>query len=188
MGMKGLTHRTASFAGLLILASGTPAFSGETARTGITGAPPPLPVYRPDAMVRIGTRGAFTGNDIYKRANPAQKVFGKTFRGKTLTYAVRFQNDGDTIDRFTLKTSGNAPAGYSVTYRKAGKNITSAVNSGKYSTGNIAPGKSQTLIVKVAIRQAAKKGSKITRALTIFSENSPSTKDTVTLVTNLHRR
>jgi hypothetical protein len=144
-----------------------------------SGNPPPPLVFRPDAMVRSGSSGPFSGNDIYNRTGASQTSTARIARGGTVTFAVRFQNDGNITDSFLLKPGGNPPSGVAISYWRKGVDITPIVEAGKFSTGDLAPGQGVSLVVKVFARRTATKGSVMKQPLTLVSRMSPNFRDTV---------
>ena len=61
---------------------------------------------------------------------------------------------------FLLKSTVTNGTGFRVTYRDAaGADITSAVNAGTYSTGNLAPGQAVTITMRVKAKSTAALGA-----------------------------
>lgn len=171
--------------GILILASVTATSAVEPALVKPSGSPPPPLVLRPDAMVRARTHGAFSGDNIYNQTGASQSVATRIARGQALTFTVRLQNDGNTPDSFLMKPSGTLSPHFSVTYWQSGKNVTSNVVAGKFSTNDLSPGQSLTLLVKVSAKTTATHGSFIRQPLTLVSQKSPNLKDTVVILSKL---
>ena len=144
-------------------------------------APPPIPLARPDARIRKGTRGTFLGNDVYNTTT-GQTARGAARRGRTVTFQVSLQNDAAFSDRFTV-TGQRSRNGYSVRYLdRAGTDITAAVVAGTHRTGSIAPGKAVTITVKVTVRRSAATGSSITGTVAARSTTQTTRTDAVRFV------
>jgi uncharacterized membrane protein len=133
--------------------------------------------YRPDARIRLGTSGAFVGNDVYSTNGTGQSRTGKGARGATITFGLSLQNDATRADRIGLKATGAASAGYSVRYFKGTTDITAAVIAGSWKSGVLDPGKTVLVTVKVKVKSTAAAGSKVVRTLTARSDADGSVKD-----------
>ena len=57
------------------------------------GSPPP-PDERPDGHIRVGTSGAFAGDNVYNVSGAGQSKNKKSARGSTVTFGSIAQNDG----------------------------------------------------------------------------------------------
>lgn len=168
------------FAATVAFAATSSASGNEADVAGQAGSPPPPLVFRSDAMIRPGPRGPFAGNDIYNQTGSSQTATTRIARGSTVSFSVRLQNDGNTTDGFLMKP-GNLPSGYAVTYWQNGKNVTPTVEAGKFSTGDLVPGQSVSLVVKLFARMTARNDGVVRQALTLVSVKSPDIKDTVAI-------
>jgi plastocyanin len=168
-------------AGVVLIATVTHAWAFEPIRSVRIESPPPPSVFQPDAMIRVGTSGPFTGNDIHNQTGVSQTATTTIARGATVTFAVRFQNDGNTTDSFLVKPGGTPSPRYTVSYWQNGKDVTPIVMAGKFSTGELSPGQTVSLVVKVFARMAANKGSVLRQPLIQVSQKSPDIKDTVVM-------
>ncbi len=136
-------------------------------------------IRRPDAHIRKGS-GQFVGNNVYNTTGASQKRAAKVRSGRSVTFAVRLQNDGDAPD--TLRVTGPASTkAFRVVYRSGGTNITKQVRAGTWSTGSLAPGATRSITVTVSPKKTAKKGATVSRAVTVRSSAQPTIVDTVRL-------
>lgn len=159
----------------------TPGFNdgGGLAIVRFTPGDPPPTTHRPDGRIRLGTSGAFAGNDRYNTTGAGQTKSGSGARGSTITFGVSIQNDGDAKERFTVKAVGSARTGYAVRYLRGTTDITTAVVAGTYRTASLAPGAAELILVKVSIKRTAPVGSNVSRLVEARSPSGP--KDVVRL-------
>ncbi len=129
--------------------------------------------------LRIGTKStAPAGNNIYNAtgANQTLSVNVNKSGGKKNVF-VRIENDGQASDSFKVKGNGGNVK-FAVSYFNGTTNVTSAVTSGTFSTGNLAPGKSLILKVQITAKTSSPK-KKMVLAVTGTSGNDTTSKDTV---------
>jgi DNA-binding beta-propeller fold protein YncE len=143
---------------------------------------------RPDARLKVGTKGALKGNDVYaKKATSAQTVRASVRAGRTATYTVSVQNDGVFSDRLRV-TGQKSTSAFTVRYRNAaGKDITSAVVAGRYVTTRLAPKATTSITVKVTVGRNLDPGDTLRRAVTVSSTTHTSVRDVVALTTAVRR-
>jgi DNA-binding beta-propeller fold protein YncE len=135
-----------------------------------------LQTHRPDNQIATGT--TYAGNNVYNSTGTNQTKTLKGKVGKTLTFKIRIENDGDATDGFTLKGGGTAK-GYSVAYMRGTSLITSKVVAGTY-TINLAAGESIIIKMNVTIGSNAATSRSIT--FTTSAVHEPSKLDTVKAV------
>lgn len=143
---------------------------------------------RPDARLKVGTKGALTGNDVYAtKVTSAQAVRASVRTTKTATFTVSLQNDALFSDR--LRVEGQrSTAAFTVRYRNAaGKDITTAVVAGRYVTPRLAPQATTAITVKVTARRSADAGDALRRVLTATSTTHTGVRDTVAFTTAVRR-
>jgi hypothetical protein len=143
---------------------------------------------RPDARLKVGTKGAITGNDVYARkVTSAQTVRASVRTTKTATFTVSLQNDALFSDR--LRVEGHkSTAAFTVRYRNAaGKDITAAVVAGRYVTPRLAPMATTSITVKVTVRRTADVGDALRRVMTTTSATHTDVRDTVAFTTTVRR-
>ncbi len=136
---------------------------------------------RPDALIAATGAPAPTGGDVYSpTATPAQAVSANVTRGSRGTFDVTVQNDGGVAASFLLKSTVTNGTGFRVTYRDAaGADITSAVNAGTYSTGNLAPGQAVTITMRVKAKSTAALGALVKVDLAARNGAGPFVRDLV---------
>ncbi|MCB1018209.1 MAG: hypothetical protein KDB10_24190, partial [Acidimicrobiales bacterium] len=132
---------------------------------------------RPDALIRRG-RGRLTGDGVYNTTGAGQTKGGAALGGRTVTYTVKAQNDGNVVDDLRVRGQGSAP-GFTVRYFADGANVTWRVRHGTFVFEQVPPGEQRTLKVKVTVLAAAPRGASVTRAVTVISDGNPIVKDKV---------
>lgn len=143
---------------------------------------------RPDARLKVGTKGALVGNDVYARkVTSAQTVRAAVRATTTATFTVSLQNDGLFADR--LRVEGQrSTAGFTVRYRNAaGKDITAAVVAGRYVTARLAPKAATTITVAVTVGRTADAGDALRRVMTATSTTHTGVRDTAAFTTTVRR-
>ena len=138
-------------------------------------------IRRPDGRIRLGT-GALVGDNIYNTAGGNQTRTGSATPGHAITFGISIQNDGNGSDRFTVKATGTAVAGYSVTYFRGTTDITAAVVAGTYQTPLLAPAATYLITARVSVTSTAASGSSITRLVPLTSLGNNARKDAVKFI------
>lgn len=107
--------------------------------------------------------------------------------GQNATFTIK--NTGDTSDNFLLSTltrvggaAGPRPphpksAPYKITFTYGGKNVTSDVNAGTFTTGAVAPGSSVKLAEKVTLKRPLTNARTIRTTLTATSTGNEAQTD-----------
>ena len=140
-------------------------------------------VRKPDGRIRLGSSGAYVGDNIYNLTGASQSKTGSANSTKTITFEISVQNDGTgSADSFKLKATGAASSKFTVKYFKGATDITAAVVAGSYSTASLAPGATLTITVKVTVKSTAAVGNSVTRLVTITSVGDSTKQDAVKLV------
>jgi hypothetical protein len=142
---------------------------------------PEVVIRRPDARIRIGS-GSYVGNNFYGTTGGDQSVTRSVAAGRTITFDISAQNDGNRSDRYTFKASGAAAPAYTVKYFRGTTNITAEVVAGTYETSPLAPGATYVITAKVTIKSTAAAGSKVTRLVTLTSVATGAKHDAVRFV------
>lgn len=131
---------------------------------------------RPDAQVRIGARGAWTGWDVVSADGAGQGVDTTTPAGTAATFTIRVQNSGPDPDTFVLRGQGSRP-GLRVRYFAGTRNVTDAVVAGTYQTAPLAPGARSSIEARVT--PTGTTTTAVRRTVTATSLADPSRVDTV---------
>ena len=145
-------------------------------------------VRKPDGRIRYGSHGypgseratnlPFIGNNVYNTTAARQGATVENFNeleGAYYTFDISIQNDGNRVDRFRVKATGAASAGWTIRYYRGAIDITSAVLAGTYQTTSLAPG--ATYLIRA--RMTVKTGADMTRLVTIRSGADPTKVDAV---------
>jgi hypothetical protein len=134
--------------------------------------------HQPDGRIGTSTKVAkMVGDNVYNSTGTAQTKGGKAKLGKSKTFYVSVQNDGNATDTIALKGSKSAK-GFTVKYYVGKKDVTKQVVKGTYQIQNLAPGataKSVKVVVKVG--KKAKVGA--VQKLTITTSSGVSATDVV---------
>lgn len=102
-----------------------------------------------DAKIAKGS-GPWKGNNVYSTTPVAgQTVAIAVPRSKSKTLKLRFQNDGSAKDSVTIDADLAGSSLFTVTFRKAGVDITNAVVAGTYVVTDIKPGSQVTIQVTI---------------------------------------
>jgi hypothetical protein len=139
------------------------------------------PIYQTDAQIRYARSAVWLGNDVYNLDATNQVAKGRIKRAKSVTFVLRFQNDGNNADDFFLHGPGNAP-GFTVTYFNApsgGSNITASVLDGSYQTLAVAPTASAYVRIVVTAKKSAPIGTVRSWVVTATSLGDPTKQDVV---------
>ena len=106
-----------------------------------------LATHRPDGLVGVG--GKYAGNDVYNATATNQSKTIKTRAGTTVSFTLRFENDGTDTDSYTIKGGGSAK-GYTVTYYSGSTDFTTKVTGGT-CVFSLAAGASKTITMRVRV-------------------------------------
>lgn len=160
----GVSLGALSADGSTIALSGTADLTGENPFNGeqlfIATTCDPAP--RPDARIATTNDGPYAGSDLYSSAPRSDQRRSATIEpGGTRSFFVQVQNDRSEPDTFSLSGADAGAAGYDVTYRRAGADITAAVEQGAYSTGLLDPGAFTTIKVTVHAQADAGRGHRV---------------------------
>jgi uncharacterized membrane protein len=130
---------------------------------------------QPDGLLRT-TAVKFRGADVYNTTGQEQTVSSRQQRGETATLQWRVQNDGTSLDRFTLQGSGSSQS-FKVRYFVQGTECTRGIASGSFDR-RLAPGTSVTVRVTIKVLPAASLDS-VKKALLTARSQKMATQDTV---------
>ena len=104
-------------------------------------------------MIRAGQGSELVGDGAY---GDDQTVEASVTAGKTKRFLIGVENDGRDADVFTVRGCASQ-RGMSVAYVHDGSDITDAMTSGTFETGELEPGRS----TKIALRIKVKKNSDV---------------------------
>jgi hypothetical protein len=132
--------------------------------------------YRGDAMIKLPTDLAYTGDDVYNTTGLGQMRTAKGKLGSSVSFSYRVQNEGTGSDSYTLSGCGDS-AGFAVTYSAGTTDITADVRAGTYSLGPVPVGGVSVINVKIAVDPAATVGAAKTCRILSTSAADPAAKD-----------
>jgi hypothetical protein len=144
----------------------------------------PSSTVRPDALVKLSTAAALLGGDVWNLTGLGQTASSPAAPGVTRTFKVRIENDGSTLDAYTVRGPGASP-GFTVRYLRGASgtvDITPAVLAGTYTTPSLARGSSVVMRVRIQVKAGAPTGATQATPLTIASVARPSSTDVVKAV------
>jgi Arylsulfotransferase (ASST) len=142
--------------------------------------------FQPDAQIKAGAAGRFVGGNVY--GGPQRQHIRQSIghAGRSKGSRVRFQNDGSTVDRITIKgTAGHM--NFHVRYFVGGRNVTRQVTGGTYRTPVLAPGRTQLMRITVTRTRAARPHRSRTVTLTGTSVDDPARHDAVATIVRATR-
>ena len=130
-------------------------------------------------MVKRATAtSSYVGNGVYNMTGTGQTQSWSSRRGYDRSFYLRFENDGNVADSFGLKGCG-ASTGFSVRYQGGGRDVTSAVTAGSYTTSTLQPGGAARITLVLHVKRAATIGA-VKRCLVSATSVTRSTKaDTI---------
>jgi hypothetical protein len=116
-------------------------------------------VFQPDGLVKRSSDASYIGNDIYNTTARNQSVTGAVVAGRSVTFEITVQSDGDTDDPITLGGCHRS-SGFVVKYfTSTGINITPGVVAGSQSTGTLAPDGEYGLILRIRSESTTASGA-----------------------------
>jgi hypothetical protein len=142
----------------------------------------PGDVDRPDLAAKRGATGAFVGEDVHNASAVGQSRLLRVPAGRSATFYVRAQNDGNRPSRVRMNGLGPATRGFRVRYYDGATDVTARLVAGTYRTPLLNPGGSRTLKVVVTVGTTAAVGSSITRTVSGISSNDGNAVDRVKLI------
>ena len=134
---------------------------------------------KPDGRVRLGSTGAFVGDDVYNTTGIGQSVGGGVSGGGIVAFGISIQNDGVLTERLKVKGTKSTSANYTVRYTHGKTNITKAVVAGTFKTPLLAFGASYLITVSVTVASTAPLHTRLTLLATISSVGNTNAKDVV---------
>jgi Ice-binding-like/Bacterial Ig-like domain len=163
-------------------AAGNTGTAAQILAIGTVAQPPAH--YQPDAAIRP-LHGTFVGVGIYDGS--VQRVTTR-LRGsaRTATFQVRLSNAGDSADRMDILGTPRSRK-FTVTYLAGGRDVTSAVTAGTFSTSRLASGGSAKLAITVTRTRAASPGDTRTFTVRASSAHASTMSDAVSAVVRLTR-
>ena len=107
--------------------------------------------HRPDGQVGIGSK--FVGNNIYNATGLKQTKAQNASVGKSVSFNLRIENDGNEPDTYAIKGPGTGN-GYAVIYYSGTVDVTSKITAGTYQV-TLGKGLSKVLSLKVTVGKKA---------------------------------
>jgi hypothetical protein len=135
-------------------------------------------IYRPDGRIRKSSSSSYLGNNIYTVGGTSQRLTSSAGEGKSRTFVVRIENDGNVVDSFRISGSPNNGE-FRVTYKAGSTSINGPVKAGTYLISNLAPGAARLLTVRIKAKLASEPGDAKTVRVTATSTNDGTKRDAV---------
>lgn len=136
--------------------------------------------YQPDGAISRA-KGAYVGVGTYGSSADQRLTVQLKRRARSATFRVRLTNQGDDADRMEIRGTAKNKR-FTVRYSAGGKNVTRAVTRGTYRTGNLGPGESANLAVKVTMTSAARPDDRRVFNVQAVSTHESARRDTVAAV------
>jgi hypothetical protein len=137
---------------------------------------------RPDGRVRAQGTRKWVGNNRYGFVS--QFVMVRARPGRTAVCEVSIQNDAAVADRFVVRGFFPPTPGYTVSVVRSKRGTTTAITGdvrrGRYRTARLAPGATELLLVRFAIRRSPVPVSSQSATLQISSATAEIGVDNVT--------
>jgi Regulator of Chromosome Condensation (RCC1) repeat protein len=135
----------------------------------------PGDVAQPDGSISNGA--GFVGGNIYNTTAVSQTIAVKRARGRSATFTVRIQNDGDATDKILV--DGTSPAtGFTMIVTRNGTKVTKAFLAGTLGV-ILGPGRRQDLVVKITVKATTPSGRVDRETVVLTSTNDVTHKDAV---------
>ena len=137
--------------------------------------------YRPDGRIALARSGRHAGDGVYNTTGIRQTKTVRKQQGRTQTFYLRFQNDGEATDSFMIKGCRSG-GGFRVAYlagATGNTGITNAVVRGNYRLNQVAPGASRSIRMKITVKASAPDGALKTCAVRATSVAQMTRQDTV---------
>ncbi|MDP9300808.1 MAG: delta-60 repeat domain-containing protein [Actinomycetota bacterium] len=132
---------------------------------------------RPDLLV--GQRGAFVGDGIYNHTGYQQTITRKVARGRSATFAITIQNDGNALDTIRVVSGARRLRGIRLSFFDHGVPIPDFEWSFIGHPEELAVGASTTIKMVVSVTSKATPGKVVKIPVTGTSSNESTRSDTV---------
>jgi Ca2+-binding RTX toxin-like protein len=106
--------------------------------------------FRSDALIKLSGNNSYIGNGIYNTTGASQTKSTAIKRGRSKTFFLSFQNDGNGVDTLGITGAGTG-SGFTVKYLSGTTNVTSAVVKGLFNFNNLGPGASRVMKMVVTV-------------------------------------
>jgi len=136
---------------------------------------------RPDARIRLASQTWLLGNDVYNSSGVGQTRSTTVSAGGTASFVVSVQNDGTTVDDFSITGAGSV-AGLSVRYFRGATgttDVTAQVVGGTYRVRDLPVGSARSIRVVVTVSPGTSSGSSGAWPVTATSSRDGTAADTV---------
>ncbi|MHB0998265.1 MAG: hypothetical protein ACYC27_03385 [Armatimonadota bacterium] len=143
--------------------------------------------YKPDLLFKAGRETSYSCNNIYSQDGSSQTKTLSASPNQTVSYAFRVQNDGNYYyDSFKITGPGGGD-GWTVKYYdlKTNADVTLLVTTSDFGwrSGDLAPGASNGVYVKITPNDKIAAGSEKILTITAVSQGDTSVKDVCKAVT-----
>jgi arylsulfatase A-like enzyme len=144
---------------------------------------------RPDLSIANAVSGRYKGDNAYS-AVPVKKQTQKHLSavpGGQYQFFVTIQNDSNLADSFALSAdvTASTPGAMAATFWANGTDVTTAIMSGTYRTGNLAKAATMSLEIRVSVDPLAAVGDRQTILLRVTSDAAPAAVDLVRAITKV---
>ena len=140
-----------------------------------------VPIYQPDSSIKSGAESdaAYIGDNLYQSSPTiSQTKLGAIPGLATISYFVRVQNDGNTVESFRL-TGTYTDADWQVKYYDGVSDITSQMTGPGFYTPTVSPSGFYTIRIDVTLNITSPSGTFVEPVVGVSSTYDPSKVDIV---------
>jgi hypothetical protein len=135
----------------------------------------PGEVAQPDGLISNGV--GFVGSNIYSTSTTNQTIAVNRAPGRSATFTVRVQNDGDARDKI-LVDGTPPPIGFTMVVTRNGVTVTKAFIAGTLGVA-LDPGTRQDLVIVITVKPTTLSGKIDRETVVLTSTNDVNGKDAV---------
>lgn len=135
-------------------------------------------------MVSLTTTGTFKKDNLYQVVpNTKQAVRRNGVKiGRVYDYQLRIQNDSIGTDSMVVAGSWTGPSTVTASYLFNGTDVTAQVAAGTFMIGDLAPGATVQMVVRLAIGSRTPRGSVFKAVVSVRSAIDATVIDAVRVV------
>jgi Arylsulfotransferase (ASST) len=137
--------------------------------------------YQPDGMIKGAERSHYVGNNVYGKDTHQHVQQAMPSASRTAVADVKFQNDGNRSDSFTVIGTSSGRR-FRVAYFVKGHNVTAQIAAGSFRSPTLAPRAAMALRVVVTRTSHATAGATKAVKLTAISAHAAKHDSVATLV------
>ena len=136
---------------------------------------------QPDEMIRRFATDPYLGQGVFNTDGSGQTRSATVRKGKTIAFWIKIENAGSYPDSYKL-AGCRGLGSLGVTYLAGSKDISRAVQAGRYRIANLARLQDFTIQLRISATFTASAGASVKCSVNSTSLQTPSKKDTVVAV------